>query len=176
MSRSALLSPTGVFANACHSFWSPTNSRTSPRTPFGDILSEARKWGLGLVLAHQFLEQLPPKLRAAVLANVGSIIAFQLASEDADVIAREVGLKKENADLLTQLSRGEVWVMHASYGGPYHPRLLDPIVTNAKGREGALKQNALRNTYPRQRVEVAIDRFLKPDQVASRAHLALAWH
>lgn len=45
---------------------------------FGDILSEARKWKLGLVLAHQFLEQLPPKLRAAVLANVGSIIAFQL--------------------------------------------------------------------------------------------------
>jgi hypothetical protein len=58
---------------------------------FGDILSEARKWKLSLVLAHQFLQQLPTKLRAAVLANVGSIVAFQLGGEDAAVIAREIG-------------------------------------------------------------------------------------
>jgi len=130
---------------------------------FSDILTEARKWGLSLVLAHQFLEQLPPKLRAAVLGNVGSIVAFQLAGDDAQAIAREIGLKKENADLLTQLSRGEVWMKHASYGGPYHPRLLEPIVTNANGRVPALKQNDLRNTFPRARVERAIDRFLRPD-------------
>ena len=137
---------------------------------FGDILSEARKWGLGLVLAHQFLEQLPPKLRAAVLANVGSIIAFQLGADDADVIAREVGLKKENADLLTQLSRGEVWMKHASYGGPYHPRLLEPITTRAKGRDTALKQNRLRNTFPRKRVEAKLARFLAANRPSRDRH------
>ncbi len=128
---------------------------------FGDILSEARKWKLGLVLAHQFLEQLPPKLRAAVLANVGSLIAFQLGGDDSQVIAREIGLKPTNAEFLTQLSRGEVWLKHATYGGPYHPKLLEPIATRSKGRDAALKQNALRNTFPRARVEEAINRFLK---------------
>ena len=132
---------------------------------FGDILSEARKWKLSLVLAHQFLEQLPPKLRAAVLGNVGTILAFQLAGDDAATIAREIGIKLENAELLTQLARGEVWMKHASYGGPYHPRLLEPIVTRAKGREPALKQNRLRNTFPRYSVEAKINQFLK-----SRAH------
>ena len=127
---------------------------------FGDILSEARKWKLGLVLAHQFLEQLPPKLRAAVLANVGSIIAFQLGGDDASVIRRELGLKRESADLLTQLSRGEVWMKHASYGGPYHPRLLDPSSPCQRPRR-ALKQNRLRNTFPRARVEAKISRFLR---------------
>jgi Helicase HerA, central domain len=135
---------------------------------FGDILSEARKWKLGLVLAHQFLEQLPPKLRAAVLANVGTLVAFQLGGEDAEVIAREIGLR--DGASLTQLARGEVWIKHATYGGPYHPRLLDPIVTRAKGREPALKQNRLRNTFPRARVEAKINRFLRPQQ-KRRPHL-----
>jgi hypothetical protein len=95
-----------------------------------------------------------------VIANVGSIIAFQIAGEDADVIARELGLK--SADHLTQLSRGEVCAKHASHGAPYHPHLLDPIITHSKGRTSALKQNVLRNTYPRARVDAQIDRFLAP--------------
>jgi hypothetical protein len=125
---------------------------------FGEIASEARKMKLGLVLGHQFLEQLPRKLRAAILGNVGSIIAFQLSGADSDVMATELGLK--SGAMLTQLSPGEVWAKHATYGGPYTPRLLPPIVTHASGREAALKQNRLRNTYPRQKVEGKIARFL----------------
>jgi uncharacterized protein DUF87 len=165
------------FSNAAarRGMTTPTNDPRTKRVPFhlhvdevenfitdtfGEILSEARKWGISLTLAHQFLEQLPPKLRSAVIGNVGSIIAFQIAGEDADVIARELALK--NPDHLTQLSRDEVCAKHASFGGPYHPRLLSPIVTNARGREAALKQNILRNTYPRARVDEQIDRFLSP--------------
>jgi len=105
-----------------------------------------------------------------VLANVGTIIAFQPGAEDAEAIAPEIGLRKENAYLLSQLSRGEVWIKHASYGGPYHPRLLEPIETRAKGREAALKQNALRNMFPRKRVEDKINRFL--GQLRLDAHRA----
>src|SRR5262249_54121441 len=68
---------------------------------FGEIASEARKMKLGLVLGHQFLEQLPRKLRAAILGNVGSLVAFQLSGADAETIAKELGLK--SADMLTQL-------------------------------------------------------------------------
>jgi hypothetical protein len=124
---------------------------------FGEIASEARKMKLGLVLGHQFLEQLPRKLRAAILGNVGSIVAFQLSGADADVMAAELGLR--SGSMLTQLSAREVCAKHATYGGPYWPRLLPPIAIHATGREAALKQNRLRNTYPRRKVEEKIARF-----------------
>jgi type IV secretory pathway TraG/TraD family ATPase VirD4 len=59
---------------------------------FADILSEARKWGLALCLSHQFLYQLPPNLRQAVLGNVGTLIAFRVGAEDAAALAPEFGL------------------------------------------------------------------------------------
>lgn len=57
---------------------------------FSLILSEARKYGLTLTLAHQYLEQLPEALRDAVFGNAGSMIAFRTGSEDAAVIARQL--------------------------------------------------------------------------------------
>lgn len=66
---------------------------------FAAILSEARKWRLSLVLAHQFLGQLPDPLRLAVLGNVGSMIAFRIGAEDAHAIAPELGI--EHAMTLT---------------------------------------------------------------------------
>jgi len=58
---------------------------------FADILSEARKWGLGLVLSHQFLSQLPHNLRQAVLGNVGTLIAFRVGAEDAEALRMDFG-------------------------------------------------------------------------------------
>ena len=56
---------------------------------FADILSEARKYGLHLVLAHQYLEQLEENLRAAVFGNVGTLISFRVGAGDAQYLARE---------------------------------------------------------------------------------------
>lgn len=57
---------------------------------FADILSEARKYKLCLILAHQYLEQVEEKLRAALFGNVGTLITFRLGSLDAEIIAREL--------------------------------------------------------------------------------------
>ena len=57
---------------------------------FATILSEARKYHLALVLAHQFVGQLPPLLRQAVIGNAGSIVVFRIGAEDAP-IARQSG-------------------------------------------------------------------------------------
>jgi hypothetical protein len=54
------------------------------------LLSESRKFGVGVVLAHQYLGQLPENLRGAVLGNVGSIVLFRLGAEDAEVLGAEV--------------------------------------------------------------------------------------
>lgn len=59
----------------------------------GDALAQARGLGVGLVLAHQHLGQLGTDLRAGVLANSGSRVAFRLDHEDASVIAKRSGGK-----------------------------------------------------------------------------------
>jgi hypothetical protein len=56
---------------------------------FADILSEIRKYGLSLVLAHQYMDQLDEKMRAAILGNIGTLISFRIGAEDAKYLARE---------------------------------------------------------------------------------------
>ncbi len=51
------------------------------------VLSEARKFGVGIVSANQFLDQHPPEVRAAILA-VHTHVFFQLSSTDASLIAQ----------------------------------------------------------------------------------------
>jgi hypothetical protein len=53
------------------------------------MLSEVRKMKLSVMLAHQYLAQLPESLRSAVLGNVGTIISFRVGVEDAPLLARE---------------------------------------------------------------------------------------
>ena len=54
-----------------------------------DMLSELRKFKLGLIMAHQYISQLDSKIRDAVLGNVGSIVCFRLSQADARFMERE---------------------------------------------------------------------------------------
>ena len=54
-----------------------------------NMVSELRKFHVGLVLAHQHLYQLEPEVRHAVLGNVGTMISFRLGPDDARTLARE---------------------------------------------------------------------------------------
>ena len=56
---------------------------------FADALAQARGLGVGFALAHQYMHQLDPAMRSAVLANAQSRIAFRLPGEDARIIAAE---------------------------------------------------------------------------------------
>ena len=67
---------------------------------FALILSEARKYGLTLTIAHQYLEQLPERLRAAVFGNVSSLLACRTGAADAPILAEQIGLGGADA-LLT---------------------------------------------------------------------------
>ncbi|MDP1689807.1 MAG: hypothetical protein Q8L52_01210 [bacterium] len=53
------------------------------------ILSEARKYKLGLSVAHQFLSQVPEKTRDAVFGNVGNMAVFRVGEEDAEFFAKQ---------------------------------------------------------------------------------------
>src|SRR3989344_171802 len=56
---------------------------------FADILSEARKYHLNLILANQYLDQIDEKVRDAIFGNVGTIISFKVGLEDAKFLAEE---------------------------------------------------------------------------------------
>jgi len=55
---------------------------------FAEIISEARKYGLSITLAHQNLKQLPEGLKATILSNAKNFIIFRLDRQDADLIAK----------------------------------------------------------------------------------------
>ena len=67
---------------------------------FVNMLSELRKFGVGLTLAHQHMHQLEPDIRSAVLGNAGTLISFRVGPEDASVLAREFQPKFGVEDLL----------------------------------------------------------------------------
>ncbi len=56
---------------------------------FANILSEARKYHLGLIMAHQYIEQLDEIVRAAVFGNVGTLIAYRVGAADAEYLEKE---------------------------------------------------------------------------------------
>lgn len=56
---------------------------------FASLLSESRKYGLGLHLANQYLGQLSETVRDSVFGNVGTMIAFEVGVEDAKIMAEE---------------------------------------------------------------------------------------
>ncbi len=53
---------------------------------FAEILSEARKYHLNLIIAHQYVEQMEEQVRAAVFGNVGTTIAFRVGPFDAETL------------------------------------------------------------------------------------------
>ncbi|MBI5230017.1 MAG: type IV secretion system DNA-binding domain-containing protein [Candidatus Magasanikbacteria bacterium] len=56
---------------------------------FANILSEARKYRLDLIMAHQYIEQLSEEVRPAVFGNVGTMIVFRVGAEDATFLEPE---------------------------------------------------------------------------------------
>ena len=67
---------------------------------FVDMLSEARKYGLGVFMANQFLDQLHEKIRSSILGNCGTIISFRVGSTDAELLAKEFYPVFEPIDLV----------------------------------------------------------------------------
>jgi len=84
--------PFFLFVDEMHSFVSLS---------FADILAEARKYGLSLFLAHQYIDQLHEKIRAAIFGNVGTIISFRIGATDAEYLAKEFYPVFSESDLVS---------------------------------------------------------------------------
>lgn len=68
---------------------------------FIKILSEARKYRLSLILANQYIAQIPDEIKAAIFGNVGSMASFILGAQDAEWMMKEFGNKYTQEDLVS---------------------------------------------------------------------------
>jgi hypothetical protein len=82
-----------------------------------NMLSELRKDRVGFTIAHQYMHQLDPDIRHAVLGNAGSIISFRVGPEDAPYLAREFTSQFDEIDLV-QLPNYRIYLKLMIDGSP----------------------------------------------------------
>jgi hypothetical protein len=72
---------------------------------FATILSEARKYGLNLTVANQYISQMSDTVRDAVFGNVGSMVSFRVSADDAPILSKQFEPQFEPTDLLQMHNR-----------------------------------------------------------------------
>ncbi len=113
---------------------------------FESILSESRKYKLGLYLTHQYTAQLPEELLKAVLGNVGTIASFSLGAPDALMMSNEFEPFFDKQDLIS-MERFHIYVklmIDGMTSMPFSARILVPweigseIVPKSNNKEAVL--------------------------------------
>lgn len=133
---------------------------------FATILSEARKYGLNLTVANQYIGQMSETVRDAVFGNVGSIISFRVSADDAPILAKQFEPQFEPNDLLQMHNRH--FIINMVINGEKSPafsattlNLPPPQIDNT----GRIIENT-RRLYSRNRAEVEeeISKVIQPPQ------------
>jgi type IV secretory pathway TraG/TraD family ATPase VirD4 len=125
------------------------------------VLSEARKFGVGLVSANQFLDQYPAEMRAAIL-SVGTHVFFQLSAADANQIAQGLDGGKALAERLKNLRQRRCVVKSGAdrWGEVQVPTVREPEVDYTDLLN--------RSRFERGRVRTHIERDIAKRQALAR--------
>ncbi len=123
---------------------------------FADMLSESRKYGLNLILAHQYLDQMHEKVRLAVFGNVGTIISFRVGAEDAKCLAREFHPTFDETDFVN-LPNYQIYLRLMVDGATSEPFSGTTMALgHSGGDQGSRCVEASRANYARLRSNVEI--------------------
>jgi hypothetical protein len=142
--------PFYLYVDEVHNFLTPS---------FADILSEARKYGLNLILAHQHLEQLDEKVRSAIFGNVGTMISFRAGAEDARLLAREFWPVFDAGDFI-ELARYHIYLklmIDGTTSRPFSARTLPPPTVRYSYKEGIVGFSKTHYGRPRQEIEAEME-------------------
>lgn len=93
---------------------------------FIKILSEARKFGLAITLANQYMAQVPPEVQKAILGNAGTLIGFSLGAEDAAIVHKEYAEVFSQNDLVN-LQNFQIAIKLMIDGHSSRPFLADTL-------------------------------------------------
>lgn len=131
---------------------------------FANILSEARKYRLNLILAHQYIEQLGDKVKAAVFGNVGTMVVFRVGAADAEELVKEFTPTFTEEDIVN-LPKYEMYLKLMIDGiasSPFSAKGLAPLSGEEKTGNTEKVVNYSREKY-------ATDRTIVEDKI-------MRWH
>ncbi len=127
------------------------------------ILSEARKYKLSLILAHQFIGQLSEEIKRAVFGNAGSIVSFRIGADDAEFMEKQfepvfsahdlMNIENFNA-YLKLLVRGQT-------SRPFNIRIAPPQAGDAARAKKTKELSIMKYGKPREEVEAGINEKYK---------------
>ena len=133
---------------------------------FATILSEARKYGLNLTVANQYISQMSETVRDAVFGNVGTMICFRVSADDAPILTKQFEPQFEANDLLQMHNRN--FVINMVIKGEKSPAFNATTLTLPKPQTdntGLIIENTRRlYSRPRAEVEAEISLAIKPPE------------
>lgn len=121
---------------------------------FATILSEARKYGLNLTVANQYISQMGETVRDAVFGNVGTMISFRVSADDSPILSKQFEPQFEPNDLLQMHNRH--FVINMVINGEKSPAFSATTLTlpPQQADNTSLIIENTRRRYSRSRAEV----------------------
>ncbi len=142
---------------------------------FANILSEARKYRLNLIVGHQYITQMDEIVRDAVFGNVGTLAVFRVGAEDAEFLEKEFS-PEFTAEDLVNLSKYNIYLKLMIDGVASHPfsagTLTPPIPLAESNREAIIAFSQEHYGVKREMVEEKIAAWAidgQPAVVAGKA-------
>lgn len=130
---------------------------------FVNVLSEARKYRLNLILGHQYITQMEEEVRDAVFGNVGTLVTFRIGAEDAEFLEKEF-LPEFTMQDLVNLTKYNIYIRLMIDGiasAPFSAETLSPIPRLEKSnKEKIIRASRERYSTPRDKVEDKISRWI----------------
>ena len=157
MSRADL--PAAELAKLPHFYFYVDEFQNFANETFAEILSEARKYKLNLVIAHQYIEQMEEEVRDAVFGNVGTTVVFRVGPFDAEVLETIFMPKFTKEDVVT-LDKRQIYLTLMIDGvgsAPFSAVTIPPIeAPSVSHREDIIASSRAQFTAPRAGIENAI--------------------
>lgn len=138
---------------------------------FANILSEARKYHLNLIIAHQYIEQMEEDVRNAVFGNVGTTIAFRVGPFDAEVLETVFAPRFEATDLVN-LGFAQIYLtlMIDGIGSlPFSAKTMPPVSRpSISCRHMVVEASRRLYAHNREEVEKIVAKLHTPDRAEER--------
>lgn len=133
---------------------------------FATILSEARKYGLNLTVANQYISQMSETVRDAVFGNVGTMISFRVSADDSPILAKQFEPQFEPNDLLQMHNRH--FIINMVINGEKAPAFSATTLTlppqQADNTSRIIENTRRHYSRPRAEVEAEISAAIQPPE------------
>jgi hypothetical protein len=129
---------------------------------FTSVLSEARKYRLSLILAHQYITQMEETVRDAVFGNVGTLVCFRIGAADAEFLEKEFW-PEFNLNDLVNLPKYQIYLrlmINGVASRPFSSHTLPPFKNEYESsKEKIIKVSREKYSTPKEKVDSRIAKW-----------------